>query len=409
MSITLEIAARLDAAMPDLVALSHRIHQNPEVGFQEYSAVGWITDHLDRLGMEVTTGLCGLPTAFVARRGPGPLTLAVCAEYDALPGIGHACGHNVIAAIAVGVAEALVPRVADLGISLAVIGTPAEETGGGKVELLKGGAFDGAHAAMMVHPAGRDCLQPRMQASAPLRAHFTGRAAHAAAWPERGINAADAITVAQVGIGLLRQHIVAGDRIHGFVSRGGLAANVVPDRTAFDITIRSDTMQGLSMLRPRVEHCLHAGALATGCSLTMEELSPTYADMVHDPAISAIFQHHAARLGHHDDPSADADRPAGSTDLGSVSQVIPAIHPLLKIDAHGATNHQPAFAEHTAGPSADDLIRTGSLCLAETIVAVAQSSEQRARLLGSRGVITTPPVSREPGQDPSIRVPGAGR
>jgi len=376
-----DASARVDAAHQDAVELSHRIHQNPEVGFEERLASQWLRDDLDSAGFVVQSHVCDLPTAFIATAGSGPLTIALCAEYDALPGIGHACGHNIIAATAYLAACALRPFVDDLGITLKVIGTPAEEFGGGKIMMLERGAFDGVHAALMIHPAARDCFGPLMQASSPLDVKYRGRAAHAAAWPERGINAADAITVAQVGIGLLRQHILPTDRIHGFVRHGGLAANIVPDRTDFAVTVRSGTVTELTALRTRVEACLEAGALATGCSIEIKESTPVYADMRHDHELSAIFAKNAGAVGHVE-PAADGpERAAGSTDLGNVSQLIPAIHPLMKIDAEGAVNHQPAFAAHCAEPSADKLIAAGAQSLAWTIIDAATDSTQRTRLL----------------------------
>jgi amidohydrolase len=368
------------------VDLSHRIHASPEPGFAEHLASGWVASSLSEHGFDVTAGVCDLPTALSATTGSGPLTIAICAEYDALPGLGHACGHNIIAASACLAAWALAPLTDDLGITLRVLGTPAEETGGGKILMLDRGAFGGVHAAVMAHPAARDCVEPFYPASSPLTVSYRGRAAHAAAWPERGVNAADAITVAQVGIGLLRQHIESSDRIHGFVSRGGSAANIVPDDTELTLTVRSATLDGLSALRSRVDACLEAGALATGCSAEIRPAAPVYADMRHDRGLAAVFAANAGLLGHvpPSGPSVQSGpetRAAGSTDMGNVSQVIPAIHPLLKIETGGAVNHQPAFADACAGPNADQLVADAALALAWTIADVSTDPEHRARLL----------------------------
>jgi amidohydrolase len=363
------------------VALSHRIHAAPELGFAEHLASGWVASDLEARGLDVSLGVCGLPTALTADVGPGPLTIAICAEYDALPDIGHACGHNIIAAAACLAAGALAPLADDLGIALRVLGTPAEEAGGGKVLMLERGAFDGVHAAVMAHPAARDCFEPFYPASSPLTVSYRGQAAHAAAWPERGVNAADAITVAQVSIGLLRQHIAGTDRIHGFVSRGGSAANIVPDHTEFTLTVRSGTLEALRALLPRVEACLRAGALATGCSAEIRPAAPVYAQMRHDPDLAAAFAANARLLGHVPPAPDGPERAAGSTDMGNVSQRIPAIHPLLKLETGGAVNHQPAFAAACAGPDADQLVAAAALALAWTIADVATDPDRRARLL----------------------------
>jgi amidohydrolase len=363
------------------VELSHRIHASPELGFSERLGSLWLAEELEAGGLEVNSGVCDLPTALTATVGSAPLTIAICAEYDALPDIGHACGHNIIAATACLAARALAPVVDDLGITLRVLGTPAEEAGGGKALMLERGAFDGVHAAVMAHPAARDCFEPFYPAASPLTVSYQGRAAHAAAWPERGVNAADAITVAQVGIGLLRQHITGSDRIHGFVSRGGSAANIIPDHTELTLTVRSGTLDGLRALLPRVEACLQAGGLATGCSTEVRQAAPVYSHMRHDPELAAAFAANARMLGHVPPAPDGPERAAGSTDMGNISQVIPAIHPLLKIDAGGAVNHQPAFADACAGPSADQLVATAALALAWTITDIATVPASRSRLL----------------------------
>src|SRR5262245_458131 len=218
----------VDANADALIGLSHRIHGHPELKFEEVESSAWTAGVLADRGFTVEYGICDLPTAFSSRVGDGPLHIAVCAEYDALPGIGHACGHNIIAATAVGAALALAPLVDDLNLTVSIIGTPAEEGGGGKVFMLERGAFAGVHAAMMVHPAPFEDLTPRCSAVAHFGVEYTGRASHASAAPELGINAADAMTVAQVAIGLLRQHLRPGDQVHGIVTRGGDVPNVVP-------------------------------------------------------------------------------------------------------------------------------------------------------------------------------------
>src|SRR4051794_33964348 len=278
-----------------LVALSHTIHSHPELGFEEERSSAWAADALTGGGFTVDMGVGDLPTAFVATAGSGPLTLGICAEYDALPAIGHACGHNIICAAAVGAGLALLPLADDLGITIKVFGTPAEEGGGGKILMLERGAFDGVHAAMMVHPAPTEMPEMPCLAVSHLDVHYTGKEAHASAWPEQGINGADALTIAQVGIGLLRQHIRQSDRIHGIVTHGGDAPNVVPGHTAGTFLVRSRTLAELADLEPRVRNIFEAGALATGCTHTVTPKSPPYSEVNHDPAMVALYRAHAEK------------------------------------------------------------------------------------------------------------------
>src|SRR5947208_249404 len=263
---------RFDAARDSLIALSHRIHAHPELGFEEERAAAWLSEALSNAGFAVETGICALPTAFVARAGTGPLHIAICAEYDCLPGIGHACGHNIIAAMAVGAGIAAA-RVADeVGLTVSVIGTPAEETGdaGGKVLLLERGAFTGVHAAMMVHPAPYEASARAYIAASRFEVGYRGKAAHASAFPEEGINAADALVVAQTAIGLLRQHIRSTDRIHGIVTKGGDAPNIVPAETSASYMVRAETLEQLAEIQGKVRRCFEAGALATGATLRID-------------------------------------------------------------------------------------------------------------------------------------------
>src|SRR5262245_45193802 len=288
---------RLAAAEADLLALSRRIHGTPELAFEEERAAGWVAEALDAAGFRVERGVCDLPTAFVARAGSGPLHVAICAEYDALPDIGHACGHNLIAALAVGAGLAAA-RVADeVGLTVTVVGTPAEESGGGKILLLQRGAFAGVHAAMMVHPAPFDMAEPPTLAFAEFEAHYHGKASHASAAPELGVNAADALVVAQTSIGLLRQHIRPSDRIHGIVTRGGEAPNIVPAHTTARYYVRARTLHDLHDIKAKVVRCFDAGALATGCTLRIDDSSPVYADVRHDGALAALYQANAEALG----------------------------------------------------------------------------------------------------------------
>ena len=369
--------ATIDGDRETLVALSHRIHAHPELKFEEVKSSGWTAGALSDAGLPVDMGVCGLPTAFSCRVGDGPLHFAICAEYDALPGIGHACGHNIIAASAVGAARALAPLVDELGITLTVLGTPAEEGGGGKVYMLERGAFAGVHAAMMVHPTPNEDLYPRVSAVAHVHVSYTGREAHAALAPHLGVNAADAFTVAQVGIGLLRQHLRATDQVHGVVTRGGDAANIVPAHTEGLWMARARTLDELEELRPRVMHCFEAGALATGATLAVENVSPDYAHMEHDHDLAELYRANALALGR---PASNDGAGTFSTDMGNVSIAMPSIHPCIAIDTAGAVNHQPEFTAAAINPSADRAVTEGALAMAWTVIDAA-TGPLRERLL----------------------------
>ncbi len=372
----------IDAELSELVRLSHTIHDHPETAFEEDRACAWTSEALTAGGFAVTPGVAGLPTAFSADHGSGPMVVAICAEYDALPGVGHACGHNIIAASAVGAGIGLA-RVADeLGITVRVLGTPAEEGGGGKVTMLEHGVFDDVHAAMMIHPWPDDRLEGTCLAVSHFDVTFTGKSAHASAAPWEGVNAGDAMTIAQVAIGLLRQQLRPGDQVHGVVTGGGQAANIIPETVTGRFMCRSMTLEGLALLEPRITACFDAGARATGSSVAYESLAPAYSHMVSDPDLVALYRANAETLGRNfalDDER--APRPTFSTDMANVSLAVPTIHPLVGIDAAGSVNHQPEFAAACVTASADTALRDGALSMAWTAIDAAQPGTLRDRLL----------------------------
>jgi len=370
---------RVTQARDELVALSHRIHANPELGFEEEQACAWLCELLEGAGLQVERGVGDLPTAFAARAGSGPLHMVVCAEYDALPAVGHACGHNVIAAMAAGAGMALARVADDAGLRVTVLGTPAEEGGGGKILLLKRGAFDGAHAAMMVHPSPYE--QPEMPIIAVnhLKIAYTGKEAHASAYPFLGVNAADALVVAQTAIGLLRQHLRPSDRVHGIVTKGGDAANIIPAHTTADWMVRAADLEQLEEVRAKVARCFEAGALATGATLELSEDHDPYSEMRHDHELSALYQRNAEALGR--TFIGRSDRGAGSTDMGNVSLALPSIHPTIGIDSLPAVNHQPEFTASCATPAADQAVVDGAVAMAWTAIDAAADQALRERLL----------------------------
>ncbi|MFP5327365.1 MAG: M20 family metallopeptidase [Acidimicrobiia bacterium] len=369
----------IDKAQDALIELSHQIHAHPELGFEEERASAWCADALATAGFAVESGIVDIPTAFVASAGSGPLTIGICAEYDALPGIGHACGHNVIAASAVGAGLALAPIADDLGITVKVFGTPAEEGGGGKIYMLDRGAFDGVHLAMMVHPAPVDMETMHCLAVSHFDVSYTGKEAHASAFPEQGINAANALTVAQVAIGLLRQHSRRTDQVHGIVTRGGDAPNIVPAHTAAKYYVRARNLAELADWEPRVHRCFEAGALATGAKLEIEPQSPPYSEMDDDREVRSLFRRNAEDLGR-TFPTAGLLN-GGSTDMANVSLAIPTIHPMIGIDSRGAVNHQPEFTAACATPSADRAVVDGAVGMAWTAIDAATMEALRSRLL----------------------------
>ena len=370
----------IEGARDSLIELSHALHADPEIAFQEVRASASVADQLDAAGFTVTRGLGGLPTAVSGVFGSGPLHVAIVAEYDALPGVGHACGHNIICAAAMGAALGLAAVAGELGLKVSLIGTPAEEGGGGKITLLEEGAFAGVHAAMMVHPAPLDTLDPLILAAQTLEIAYTGREAHAAGAPELGINAADAFVVAQVGIGLLRQHLPPLTRVHGIVDKGGEAPNIVPAHTSGRFMVRARTTDELEALRDRVVACFEAGATATGARL---EVRPRvrYAHMEQDPEIVERYRLNAEALGRRFYPFAESGLGPISTDMGDVSLALPSIHPMIGIDSLPAVNHQPEFTDAAASPAGDRAVIDGALAMAWTAIDLTQSEPLRERLM----------------------------
>jgi amidohydrolase len=378
---------RFESSRDELIGLSHRIHGHPELGFEEEKSSAWLCESLDAAGFTVEKGICDLPTAFRARVGSGPLHIGICAEYDSLPGIGHACGHNIIAASAVGAALAAAKVADEVGLTISVIGTPAEEVGNasGKILMLERGGFDGMHAAMMVHPAPFDMVKAKIIAASMFEVHCTGKESHASAFPELGVNAADALTIAQTAIGLLRQHIRSTDRIHGIVTQGGVAPNVVPAHTSAKYIIRSETLDQLDDLRPKVYRCFEAGGLATGAKVKISGGDKPYAEMHHDNDMAAFYRANSEALGRPFPNLGEWEtRPTGSTDMGNVSRAMPSIHPMIGINSLPAVNHQPEFAAHCVTADADKALIDGALAMAWTCVDLATNATVRERLMAAR-------------------------
>ena len=389
MATDLKAAARerFGEAQESVIEMSHRIHANPEVGWEEEKASAWLSEYLDGAGFQVEKGVCDLPTSFVARSGSGPLHIGICAEYDSLPGIGHACGHNIIAASAIGAALAAAKVADEAGLTITVLGTPAEEVcdSSGKILMLERGGFDGLHAAMMVHPSPMDMLKAKMIAVSMFDVCCTGKESHASAYPELGVNAADALTVAQTAIGLLRQHIRSTDRIHGIVTHGGDVPNVIPAHTSARYMVRAETLDQLAELQPKVFRCFEAGGLATGAKVEIKGGKKPYAEVHHHEGMAQIFRKNAVELGREFKRVPEWEtRASGSTDMGNISRVIPSIHPMIGINSLPAVNHQPEFTAHCVTEDADKALIDGALSMAWTCIDMAADAALKDTLMAAR-------------------------
>lgn len=355
----------VDARREELVELSLRIHRNPELGFEEVKASGWLTEYLERNGFEVERGICQLTTAFKGSYGSEKPTIALLAEYDALPKLGHACGHNIIAAAAVGGAVAARGTIDEAGGRVVVMGTPAEEVHGGKVTMAERGAFDDMDAAMIVHPSVVDMASIQALACIGLEVEFHGKAAHAAAFPQQGTNALEAMIQAFNGINSLRQHIRERARIHGIITQGGDAPNIVPAYTAGGFLVRAEDEAYLDELKEKVLNCFKAASLATGASLDYK-WATYYAPLKTNCALAEIFSKNMQALGRDVWPT--LSRGLGSSDVGNVSVLVPTIHPTVAIASLEVSPHSPEFAAAAASESGHRGLLDGAKALAMTVV-----------------------------------------
>ena len=356
-----------------LYEMSHWMYENPELGLEEVRSSARLAEFLADHGFDVEYPAYGMPTAFAARTGTSGPEVIICAEYDALPEVGHACGHNIIATAAAGAGVALAGLADELGLRVTVLGTPAEEGYGGKVDLIDAGAFADAAAAMMVHPSPRDLLDPQTLAVAHIDVDFFGHEAHAAFAPQLGINALDAAVQAYVNVSTLRQALYPTDKVHGIITHGGGAPNVIPGHTAMAWYVRAATNERLAELKPRVVACFEAAATATGCRFELSDMGHDYDPMINNAVLAELFDANATELGRRmfrgaEDPAGAS----GSTDMGNVSHVVPSIHPMLDIRCSPAVNHQKEFAAHTVTPDGDRAVKDGALAMAWTVIDLAE-------------------------------------
>lgn len=372
----------VDKLQDKLVELSRRIHANPEVGFQEHKAMAWITQMLEGAGFRVERGISGMPTAFLATWGEGHPAVAFLAEYDALPEIGHGCGHNIIASSAVGAALASKAVGGERRGVFAVVGTPAEEMGGAKVPLARLGVFNQFDAVMMVHPGLRDTVATQSLACAGLEVEFYGRAAHASAEPEKGINALDALILSFNGINALRQHMRSDARIHGIITKGGDAPNIIPSHTAATFYVRARKEEYLDELGERVLMCLRGAAKATGASLEHRWADWRYAALRNNGPLMEAFAANLKALGRPPEPPDPAEGFA-STDTGNVSVVAPTIHPSLAIAHPHSLRHSPEFARAAVSPEGDKGLLDAAKAMAMTAMDVFTDDNLVRRIIAN--------------------------
>ncbi|HJP16463.1 MAG TPA: M20 family metallopeptidase [Acidimicrobiales bacterium] len=362
-----KVCELIDDLEHELLEVSHAIHDEPELGYEEHKAHEILTSTLINHGLNTERSAYGIKTAFEAKAGNDGPTIAVLCEYDALPEIGHACGHNVIAAAGLGAGLSLSKLAEPLKGQLRVLGTPAEEGGGGKVRMLRKGAFEGVAAALMIHPAGSEVERITSLAIQQVKVSYEGRPAHAAAAPEKGLNALDAAVLGYTNIAALRQHIAPDERIHGIFTDGPPKANIVPQHAAAEWYVRSPTRAGLADLKLRVMDCLEAGAKAAGCEMTTTWSDLAYDDVADSRPLLDAYIANAQRIGR--DPRPEEETAiVGSTDMGNVSYEVPSIHPMIKIAPEEIAIHTPDFAEYARGPMGDKGVLDGAKALAMTVI-----------------------------------------
>ena len=375
-----ELEPYTEEIAPLLIGIGQDLHEHPEIRYTEVHAAAVLTSALTEAGFAVTSGFADLPTAFVARWSSASAdeaspTIAIFCEYDALEGIGHACGHNIIAASGLGAGLLTRRWLLDhsgVGAHLVVIGSPGEEGAAGKVPMIDGGVLDGIDLASMIHPSSVDLIHPEMLSRVALDVEFTGRASHAAGSPEEGVNALDAATLTLTAIGLLRQQLTSDVRIHGIVTDGGQAPNIIPETSALRFFVRADDRDRLlDVVVPKVKNCAKGAALATGCQVLIEERTPPYFSMITNQALAEVATAAFGTVGRALDAPIGVQ---GSTDMGNVSHRVPALHPMIKLGDELA-GHTRQFAAAAAGEAMGPTILDGATILALTAIRAASDPE----------------------------------
>ncbi len=374
-TLKMKVRRNVDGLKQQLRSICYQMYKEPEIGFEEEKSSKLLTRFLEQNGFSVETGLCQMPTSFKAiRKGQtGGPTIAILAEYDALPEIGHGCGHNIIGTAAAGAGAALAPLMNGIQGNLVILGSPAEEGGvdnaGGKVHLVEGGVFENIDAALMFHPStGSDVVLSSSNARVAMQITFHGKTAHAAGAPHEGINALDAAILTFNNWNALRQHLKEDVRIHGIITKGGVAPNIIPDYAEIRMYVRAKEMDYLKIVEQKVKDCAIGAAQATGAKVKFKYSAKTYANMVTNKTMAQSFAENLEALGRKVSPP-ELKAGGGSTDMGNVSQVVPSIHPYIAICNYGeATGHSKEFAEATISEMGYKALIDGAKALAMTTI-----------------------------------------
>ena len=367
----LKVKDSVELQRQQLIELSLKIHDNPELGFKEEKASAWLTDYLEGNEFHVERGIADVATAFRATYGRGSPRIALLAEYDALPKIGHGCGHNIIGVSAAGAGVASKHIVDQLGGCVLVLGTPAEENFGGKVNMVQAGVFKEIDVAMIVHPDVRNLVTTPALACTGVEVEFFGQPAHASAEPHKGVNALEATILAFTSINSLRQHIRAEARIHGIITDGGEAPNIVPAHSAAEFYVRAPDNEYLDELKSKVENCLIGASTATGARLECRWDDIAFDSMKNNEILDELFKQNLESLGRHVEPF-DPEFGIGSTDMGNVSQVVPSIQPMIAIASPEVLGHTPEFAAAAASEAGHEGLMDAAKAMAMTVADILQ-------------------------------------
>ena len=365
----------LDEIYNELCDVSAWMYENPELGFEEFKTSKYLVEYINKYASNTIFPTHNLETAFEVTFGDkGPLTV-ICVEYDALPEIGHACGHNIIATAAIGAGLALRNYVNELGIRVKLLGTPAEEGGGGKIVLLDSGAFEDAACSMMIHPGIENVVNPTFTTIQQYTVEYFGKDAHAAGAPEEGINALDAQIQLFVNASTYRQQMLQTNRMHGVIREGGFKPNIIPSYTKSEWYLRSLNKDGLEKIESDFYNFVNAAAMATKCEVKISSPDYIYQEIKNNQTMYELYQENSKDIGRDMILQKDAVRPGlGSTDMGNISQAFPSIHPMLGIDGNGAVNHQPEYAAATLSDSGKKAIYDGAYAMGATIIDLAEKN-----------------------------------
>jgi amidohydrolase len=375
MSFKTQFKENLDNIYQSLCDVSDWMYENPELGFEEFETSKYLVNYIESKTSKVSYPVHGLDTAFEITYGTkGPLVV-ICVEYDALPEVGHACGHNIIATASIGAGIALHNLAEELGIRVKVLGTPAEEGGGGKIILLDKGAYEDASCSMMIHPSVEDVVDPTFTTIQQYKVEYFGKDAHAAGAPDQGINALDAQIQLFVNASTYRQQMVQSNRMHGVIKDGGYKPNIIPSYTSSEWYLRSLNKEGLDELENHFMNFVNAAALSTRCEVKVTIPDYRYEEIDNNKILCDLYFENSKDIGREMIYQKDSVRPGlGSTDMGNISQAFPSIHPMLSIGDGSSVNHQPEFAAETITESGHKAIYDGAYAMGATIIDLVEKN-----------------------------------